>query len=688
MSQVMTIADLDEKPVDEDDVDELIKNISARWKLFTQEITQLKSQADATAKLFTDGKILYADFETLDKTTQKLHDVKISVDEAKKIFDAAQAEYDARKAEEGNRRELERVIDELQQIEKILSEFKATTLEFSDADDDERTAKNAFEELKETRRQCEARLQQLRTITDRLDGVDARFNDAKVKLDATKKFLELSDELNRLQGELTSAQKRLDVATKNFDDACLERDRLIALQKLCAAAKIAETLQDGEPCPVCGSTSHPRIAVSEEVIPTEEEIEIAENFLSRRQLEKDTANSALSKISGKIDAIESQLRKMRVGILSLQEAENLFDKYKKLAEKLEDSRQRLKRGEKYTRELYEKIDKARAELQEKSKLTAKLRGILLEKKKQIPQHYFDDAEKISQDLATNLAEKKKLDAAFQAAEKKFQAAMSEYSRLEGALKTAETAQLDAAQKVDGKTKPDIEALKFQANAAQENYVNASKEAEKLNLRLNQLRQIAFRLSNLSAEIQNVQETATMWKKLSDTASGLLSSREGGKLSFQRYYLNSMFQHVILEANLRLEKMSGGRYQFRDKETKNRNLLAGLDLEIFDANSGTCRDVATLSGGESFLASLALALGLSAVVKNTSGGIKLDTIFIDEGFGSLDSETLDYAINTLNDLQNDGRLVGIISHVEELRQRVSTRLEITKSRDGSTAKFIT
>ncbi|MBQ7198428.1 MAG: SMC family ATPase, partial [Selenomonadaceae bacterium] len=179
-------------------------------------------------------------------------------------------------------------------------------------------------------------------------------------------------------------------------------------------------------------------------------------------------------------------------------------------------------------------------------------------------------------------------------------------------------------------------------------------------------------------LQLANENFIMWSKLSSTANG--------KLSFQRYYLNSMFQHVIGEANLRLDKMSGGRYQFRNKEQTNKSRLAGLDLEIFDANSGTCRDVATLSGGESFLASLALALGLAAVVKNTAGGIKLDTIFIDEGFGSLDSETLDYAINTLIDLQSDGRLVGIISHVEELRQRVPNCLEIYKHKDGSTAKF--
>ena len=170
----------------------------------------------------------------------------------------------------------------------------------------------------------------------------------------------------------------------------------------------------------------------------------------------------------------------------------------------------------------------------------------------------------------------------------------------------------------------------------------------------------------------------MWKNLSDTANG--------KLSFQRYYLNSMFRHVIEAANMRLDKMSGGRYQFRNKEMTDGRKSAGLDLEIFDSYASTCREVATLSGGESFLAALSLALGLAAVVKNTSGGINLDTIFIDEGFGSLDSETLDYALNTLVNLQADGRLVGIISHVEELKQRIPTRLEVIKQKDGSFARF--
>ena len=134
-------------------------------------------------------------------------------------------------------------------------------------------------------------------------------------------------------------------------------------------------------------------------------------------------------------------------------------------------------------------------------------------------------------------------------------------------------------------------------------------------------------------------------------------------------------------------MSGGRYRFRnEKNALSKKKLEGLDLEILDAYTGTARPVETLSGGESFLASLSLALGLAAVVKNTAGGIKLDTIFIDEGFGTLDSETLDIAMNALTDLQIGGRLVGIISHVDELKRRVPVRLEVVKTKTGSSAYF--
>ena len=141
------------------------------------------------------------------------------------------------------------------------------------------------------------------------------------------------------------------------------------------------------------------------------------------------------------------------------------------------------------------------------------------------------------------------------------------------------------------------------------------------------------------------------------------------------------------ANQRLLIMSRGQYELHAGQRQRANQQGGLDMEIFDHYSGYARPLATLSGGESFLASLALALGLADVVQACAGGVRLDTMFIDEGFGTLDSETLDVALKALFELQKSGRLIGIISHVEELRSRIPARLEVTKTKSGgSTAHF--
>ena len=159
------------------------------------------------------------------------------------------------------------------------------------------------------------------------------------------------------------------------------------------------------------------------------------------------------------------------------------------------------------------------------------------------------------------------------------------------------------------------------------------------------------------------------------------------ITFERFVLASYFQEIIDSANLRLSRMTGERFVLKRKEDKGKgNSQQGLELEVYDNYTGKNRHVKTLSGGESFKASLALALGLSDVVQANAGGIMLDTIFIDEGFGSLDPESLENAINSLLDLQKGGRLVGIISHVPELKERIESKLEITTSLKGSSANF--
>jgi len=157
--------------------------------------------------------------------------------------------------------------------------------------------------------------------------------------------------------------------------------------------------------------------------------------------------------------------------------------------------------------------------------------------------------------------------------------------------------------------------------------------------------------------------------------------------FQTYVLRSILSDVIEAANARLIMMSRGRYRLIHGEGGEKRKWWGLEIDVFDEYTGLPRVSRTLSGGETFLASLALALGLSDVVQHYAGGMHLDMIFIDEGFGSLDSETLDIAIRALLEVQQEGgRLVGIISHVEELRARIPVHLEVLRTANGSKARF--
>lgn len=179
-----------------------------------------------------------------------------------------------------------------------------------------------------------------------------------------------------------------------------------------------------------------------------------------------------------------------------------------------------------------------------------------------------------------------------------------------------------------------------------------------------------------------QEEYLLYKELSEMANG---SKETDYISFERFVLGIYFEEIIEAANTRFSQMTIDRYALiRNKEKTKGAGPKGLDLDVFDNYTGMKRSVKTLSGGESFKASLALALGLSDVVQNHSGGVSVDTLFIDEGFGTLDAESLDSAIETLFELNQRGRLVGVISHVEELKTRIPIHIEVTKSSRGSQA----
>jgi exonuclease SbcC len=203
-------------------------------------------------------------------------------------------------------------------------------------------------------------------------------------------------------------------------------------------------------------------------------------------------------------------------------------------------------------------------------------------------------------------------------------------------------------------------------------------------RVNNNSKIVREVEMINLEIGDQEKVYEVIGNLSSIAKGNNKSR----VTFERYVLAAFLEDIIAAANIRLSQMTGGRYTLsRTEELQRKNSKGGLELEVLDGFTGKSRHVKTLSGGEGFKASLSMALGLADVVQSYAGGVQLDTMFIDEGFGTLDQESLDSAISCLIELQKTGRLVGIISHVQELKERIDTRLEVSSSSAGSETRFI-
>lgn len=240
------------------------------------------------------------------------------------------------------------------------------------------------------------------------------------------------------------------------------------------------------------------------------------------------------------------------------------------------------------------------------------------------------------------------------------------------------------QTLADKQPPHLADIQASVEAQQSDLTAKLNDFTQYRSRLDNLQQVSEKLLRLYEQNSALEKEYQIYGTLSDIASG----KTGAKVSLHRFVLGVLLEDVLIQASQRLQRMSKGRYWLKRKEDRAKgNAGSGLDLMVEDAYTGKWRDVATLSGGESFMAALSLALGLSDVVQSYSGGIRLETLFIDEGFGSLDPESLDLAIQTLVDLQQGGRCIGIISHVAELKEQIALRLDVETSVRGSSIKLI-
>ena len=241
------------------------------------------------------------------------------------------------------------------------------------------------------------------------------------------------------------------------------------------------------------------------------------------------------------------------------------------------------------------------------------------------------------------------------------------------------------ERLAGQSLPELGQLESLWQQQQQQLAEAESAWQTLNNRMQSLKGTEAQLNKEALAAQALEQEYALIGTLSDVANGNSHS----KVSLQRFVLSVLLDDVLLEASRRLALMSKGRYRLLRKEDRAKgNKASGLELEVEDAYSSKVRPVATLSGGESFMAALSLALGLSDVVQAYAGGIKLDTLFIDEGFGSLDQDSLELAVRTLMDLQSSGRMIGVISHVSEMKEQISCRIDISKHALGSSIRLVT
>ncbi|MHB8984795.1 MAG: SbcC/MukB-like Walker B domain-containing protein, partial [Eubacteriales bacterium] len=241
----------------------------------------------------------------------------------------------------------------------------------------------------------------------------------------------------------------------------------------------------------------------------------------------------------------------------------------------------------------------------------------------------------------------------------------------------------AAQAAEGLSEPDLDQLTLALTEAEAVWKQALTLGTQLKSLTGQENEWLKKLKELEDRLEGLEKRYSILGRVSEVANG--KNKYG--LTFQRFVLGALLDDVTIAATGRLKLMSRGRYHLqRTLDRARSNAAGGLELEVFDTYTGVARSVSTLSGGETFLASLSLALGLADVVQSYAGGMHLETIFVDEGFGTLDPESLDFALRALIDLQKGGRLVGIISHVPELKETIDARLEILPSDRGSVASF--
>ena len=498
----------------------------------------------------------------------------------------------------------------------------------------------------------------------------------KEDIDSCRKEL---GKLPKLQIKAKEAEKKRENASKQYE----EKYHLFIAEQ---AGYLAEELKEGQPCPVCGSTLHPQLAQKAPEAPTKKELDsLKEGVDKLRELaEKDSME-----YSNKISALKSTKVILLPRIKELfadSEFDNADKKIESKQEAIREENDRLTKTLETLNQLIKRkntldadLPNDRKNLEDLAQKKSKLEGDKIK---------FETNKKNLEEKCKNLKEELTYPSE-EEAKKALGEKKKKKEKLEGDITTAK-GEVDDYDKKLAELTGTINQLAEQIKVVPSvNVEEATLQKETLENKKQQEVDpaiLALNTNNTINEgiITNVNKTLealsaleeeySMKKTLSDTANGQLSGKE--RISLETYVQSAYFERIIQRANTRLMVMSNGQYELRRRTTYSGSAQSGLELNALDHYNGTERDVRSLSGGEQFKASLSLALGLSDEIQESAGGIQLDTMFVDEGFGSLDESSLQQALKALNELTEGNRLIGIISHVADLK-KIDRQIIVTK-----------
>lgn len=585
--------------------------------------------------------------------------------------------------------ELSKSESNLEQFDKDLKKCKA--------DEEQFTAEKS--RLVEKLDNLKKELASLKPSSDKKNELEKSLTTAVNALDSFKKLKRDQDELEVCKKEYGKALHLFKNAENEYLTSSRAYDEASGIFLSSQAGILASALQDNMPCPVCGSLNHPKKADLPKEVPSAKRLdELKADKEKREKIRKtcaEDANGKKGKLEEKENIFVSDARRLigeelpdniqsEIGerIISLENEEE------ELQKAIENCSNQILRCKTIDENLIPKAEKERDEKEKSIQEISNTKSGLLEKIDLTNKSILKLKAKLEFKSKTEAeAEIKRLKGLSEEIRKDIEKVQNEKNDLSTKKDKLEGGKNQLLAQFEGEDDVNIEGLKKELDRNNKVKGELEEKEKDTHSRKDTNSRILKKISENLEAIAKIEKEFQMTKELFDLANGDINGKE--KIKLETYIQMTYFDRIIRHANLRLMIMTSGQYELvRRKEPLSMRGQSGLELDVIDHYNGSERAVNTLSGGESFKASLALALGLSDEIQSSAGGIQLETMFVDEGFGSLDEESLEQAIKALMSLSDSNRLVGIISHVRELKQRIDKQIIVTKDRDnGSTVRIV-